>query len=86
MSASWKRPPADSTTVRGKESTSALGDEMTSELGERRCGYPDKCQQAHLEKERTAYPEDIRRVHPAIGDDKRTKHLVDVKSTHKCTD
>jgi len=48
-------------------------------------GYPDKRQQAHLEKQRKAYPEENWQAQPAIGD-KCTEHRPDVRCTYKCTD
>ena len=60
-------------------------DETTSELRDRRCGYPAKWQQGHLQKERKAYPEESWRAQPASGD-KCTEHRADFKFTYKCTD
>ena len=61
-------------------------DETTSEHRKRLRGYPDKWQQAHLEKEQKAYPEETRRAQRAIGDGMCTKHRADVKCTYKCTE
>jgi len=39
-----------------------------------------------MEKERKAVSGGCRRAHPAIGNDKCTKQIPDVKCTYKCTD
>jgi len=64
---------------------SAPEDETTSELGKWQCGYPAKWQQANLEEQWTAYPEEKQRGQPAI-EDKCTEHRADGKCTNKCTD
>ena len=73
----WKRSP--------EESINAPGDEMTRELRKQCYWYPDRWQQAYLEKERKAYQEESWQAHPAIGEDKCTARRVDVKCTYKCT-
>jgi len=84
----WEETPWSALTGRG------------SQLEISQQAYVEKSQQAKTtmwiprqvtastpgEKEWKVYPEETRRAHPAIGDDKGTEHRADVKCTYKCTD
>jgi hypothetical protein len=47
------------------------------------CGYPEKLQQAQLEKMRKAQPEESQR---AVGNDKCIMHMAEFWSSYKCMD